>query len=343
MFVYNFDEVTMMNRELDLSKVPSTHAAETQKPTTENVRERAHSWIENIIHEEPRDDSPVVWQYSVMNAEKAVACEEYHEAERLYLEAWRSLPKENRNGSMMHHILGPLVSLYQAQKRHDESLALQQNIICTLESDYLGADDAQDVSILDKYLPVQWVDKVLKGLPALLKLLRQTDPVICLMMDHMRLLECSEVDAEVLLKILYDICEGVDYWYGYEIITFCHAVKAREHTLKMFLVGTAGVQEERNEKAAEIIKAREVAKRELAYYKRNFGRLTSRLVDLTDFAAILRSSLCELSEADKAKLEQYKEICQHLSQKDEEEWERLPIVELLDIAEAYLPGLQRSK
>jgi hypothetical protein len=115
-----------------------------------------------------------------------------------------------------------------------------------------------------------------------------------------------------------------------------------EHALKAFLIKTEGIKAAGDEKAAEIVRARAAAQEELAYYVEVFGRLTCRLADISKLVPILKRDLPRLSKVDRAKLEQYEALCQALAKKDEEEWERFPIVELLDIAAAYLPGMQRQ-
>ena len=119
---------------------------------------------------------------------------------------------------------------------------------------------------------------------------------------------------------------------------------AREHALKAFLIETEGIKAEGDEQAAEIVRAREEAQEELAYYDSAFGRLTCRLDDIPRcLPGILKRDLLDLSQADREQLERYEELYKSFApDSDEEVWEQFPIVELLDIAEAYLPGMTRA-
>ena len=324
-----------MNRDSGISETFSSHPAETQKPLTETARERAHSFIENIIHAEPIEDSTAVWQYSAMKAEQAVAREEYPEAERLYLEAWSSLPKKDRDSLRMHYILNPLVSLYRTRQRHDEATALQLEINAAYRRlSWQGTD------MLDQYLSNERLNEVRKKLTTLLRLLRQTNPIINIIEDYEWFYSNKEsIETEVSLDYL---CETIEE-FTYDIRICCHELKAREHVLKAFLVETEGFQEVVDEKTAEIVRAREEAQNELQYYAHELGRLTDRLVTSGELACILQRDLPGLSQRDRAKLEQYEEIYRYLDPMDEEAWERFPIVEILDIAKAYLPGMQRQQ
>jgi hypothetical protein len=237
----------------------------------------------------------------------------------------------------MCQIFTPLIELYRTQQREAEADALQQQIYDAIEQEWETNHPTVD-SILDKHLTTQWFNEVLAYLPRFLKLLRQTDPINNRLYNYELFYEDgSEGEEELRLK---DLCEAIDE-YAYRINLCCHAAKAREHILKAFLIETNGIQAECNAEAAEMVRAREEAQDELHYYQGNFRRLTCRLVNIGGLIGILKCDLIGLSSVDRAKLEQYEAIYRSLMENDEEEWERFPIVELLDIAEAYLPGMQR--
>jgi hypothetical protein len=294
----------------------------------------------SMIQAEPPEDSAVVWQYCVIKAEQAVARKEYLEAERLYQEAWRSLPKEDRDGLRMHRILGPLILLYETQQRDAEATILiwQINEALSQESRMSLETRVQTGKMLDKYLTAEWLNAGLETLSPLRWVLRKCDPIIDALRTHDRRYENNgEHERAAGLKAL---CADMDSWAS-TIRSICHVVKAREHALKAFLIETEGIKAERDAEAAEIAMAREKAQEELQYYGGTFRHWTCQLTTIAWYLPhLLKRDLPGLSHTDRAKLEQYEEIAKCLTQNEEKEWERFPIEELLDIAAAYLPGTQ---
>jgi hypothetical protein len=328
----------IMNRDLGISAESPDHPAETKNPATQNVHrdkrqrnedaERARSVIESLLHAEPLEDAAEVWQYSAIKAEQAVAREEYREAARLYEKAWRSLSKKDRDRLRMQRILSPLVSLYSTQQRHAEATALQLQI-----NEACRQLSGQGIEILDKHLTAEWLDGLLVAHNSLLKFLRQCEPIATAFLDYYDVYENEGENKRA--EGLRQLCAEMNS-YANEVRISCHVLKSREHALKAFLIETEGIKAERNEEAAELVRARARAQDELQYCAHDLGRLTYRLVEISNLVRLLKRDLPGLSQVDRAKLEQYEEICQYLTLKEEEEWERFPIVELLDIAAAYL-------
>jgi len=334
----------MMNNDLGISAESSDHPAETHSSTTENVHrdnrqrnevdESIRSFVKSFLQAEPPDDSTVVWQYAVIKAAEAVDRKEYHDAEWLYHEAWRALPEEKRDARMLHLTFDPLIEMYRTQQRDVEACALQQQL-SRPASQFLQEWEANHPffvdSMLSKYLTPQWLTRVP---PMSFHELTKFRTPIC---AHLYVHNMVYERQGAVLASLRELYEEIDA-YAWFARRSCHAIKAREHALKAFLVDTEGIKAEWDEKAAEIVRAREAAQKELEEYADMFGLLIHELADIHVLPEILQRDLPDLSQVDRAKLAQYEELYQSLAPKAQEEWERFPIVELLDIAKAYLPG-----
>jgi hypothetical protein len=338
-----------MNHEPSNHEVPLSSAPETNNDDIQRAEdtERARSFIESILQAEPPEDSTVVWQYAVIKAAQAVDRQEYHEAERLYHEAWRALPKEDRDLPRMRCILRPLTSLYRKQSRYTEHDYIQGYSYQAYrqQSQEWRANWPPGPSMLAKHLPPQWPKEVLP-FPSVRDFTQFRMPICTRFYNHDMVNEHEETDQGAVLDSLRELWKEIDA-YAWYMRRSCHAIKAREHALKAFLVDTEGIKAEWDEEAAELVWAREQAQEELEEYRRLFCTMTDELAALRFLVDTLLRDLPNLSQVDRAKLEQYKDLyqylapkCQYYTQKDEEEWEQLPIVEILDIAKAYLPGMR---
>jgi len=315
------------NHEVSLSPAPEAKTDDIQRAED---AERARSVIESIIQAEPPEDSTVVWQYAVIKAAQAVDRQEYHEAERLYHEAWRSLPKKDRDVPRMRRILGPLALLYQEQRRFTESWYVEEYIwqAYRQQSQEWKANHPPGPRMLEKYFTADWPPRVDVSL----------DNFHCCLKDNAIL--GGPYELYEWLPQLTDLCNAIK---EYACITrrYCHQIQARVHLLKAFLADTEGVKAEQDEEATAIVRAREEAHAELEEYEDGFKWVIIVLRLMSHLPDILKQDLPGLSPTDRAKLEQYEELYRCLALRPEEEWERFPIMEILDLAAAYLPGIWR--
>ena len=252
---------------------------------------------------------------------------------------------------MMRLIFNPLIRLYRALQRKAEADALNQQIHEAFEREQqeCEANYTSSIGLVDKHLtaigfraPIKWLTGYLRGW-------RSCDAID----DYLLCEYCSDETSgeKELEEALRRLCEGLDA-LALDVSSRCHLVKAREHTLKAFLLELEDIEVEGNEHVVELARAREEAHSELQYYQQNFDELTEKLVRIVlTLSRVLKRDLPRLSQAHRAKLEQYveqyEEIYKSFLPKEETKgdegtaWEQFPIVELLDIAEAYFPGMRR--